>query len=279
MTIYLNCNDNPITYNKKNYLLRAAERMGLISDEYDWVVCFEDMAGRDFNPDYILNIEPCDFKYGTKWTGLYHIDNLGIGDPKYYAAAKLMDTYFTADLSKDPKAILLLQACDPELHRRIDIKQDLDFVISASMSHVNGTIYAGRQAAYAELKKHFTWVDLGKDHKPEEYVRGLNQAKVQFIHSMEVDGRGELAQRFFECLAIGPILTNWCEELRYTGLIEGQDFFSYKTPEEMIRKMKALLGNEDLRNRMTKAGRTAALLYHSYESRLGSIFNIAKQYE
>ncbi len=248
--------------------MRAAKRMGV-----NWL---KEYQGGE--AEFIFNIEPCDFAFGTKWSALWHIDNLGIGDKKYYNYEPF-DTVFTADLSSDPKATLLLQALDPELHRRLpEIPQAYDFVICGSMGHVNQEIYKGRNLVYAELKKHFTFYEAGNHHKPDEYIRRINHAKVQFIHSMEVGGRGELAQRFFECLGIGPVLTNWCKELEYTGLIDGQDYWSYKTINEALYKMRILLGNEHLRNKMAKSGRTAALLYHSYEQRLGAIFNIAKQY-
>ncbi len=277
MIIYLNCKDNPITFNKKNYLLRAAKRMGINSLKLTFKD-IEEMQNQDL-AGHVLNIEPCDFKYGTKWTGFWHIDNLGIGDAKYYASYPLFDTVFTADLSKDPKATLLLQAADPQVHRRIpEIAQDFDFVMSCSLGHIDSAIYKGRQKAYELLKQEFSWIDLGKDHKPYEYVRGLNKAKVQFVHSMVIDGRGEIAQRFFECLAIGPVITNWVQELEYTGLIEGQDYFSYKSEGEMMHKMRLLVSDEGIRKTMAHSGRTAALLYHSYENRLGSIFNIASQY-
>ena len=49
MILYLSCQDNPITFNKKNYLLRAAKRLGLyLIKDYDG----------SSNPEYILNIEP-----------------------------------------------------------------------------------------------------------------------------------------------------------------------------------------------------------------------------
>lgn len=255
--IYLNSQDNPITLNKKQYLLRAQERMGL-----------EVFGDSD---EYVLNIEPCEFKFGSKWTGLWHIDNL-VGDRKYYEY-DLFDTVFTADLSYDKKAVLLLQALDPELHRRIpSIKQDVDFVMSCSLTHINN-IWLQRQLAYATLKKNFTWVDLDKGHEPEEYIRGLNRAKVQFIQSMEVNGRGEIAQRFFECLGIGPVLTNKVEELKHTGLIEGEDYMSYRNMTEAIDKMKYLLSHDKERKEMAEKGRKKALMHHSYEHRLISILN------
>ena len=66
MILYLSCQDNPITFNKKNYLLRAAKRLGLY-----WIKDYDGSS----NPEYILNIEPYEqFYKGTKWTGIWEID-------------------------------------------------------------------------------------------------------------------------------------------------------------------------------------------------------------
>lgn len=280
MKIYLNCKDSPNAFNKKNYLLRAQERM-----EIDLFRDFHMPIFDDEKLEYVLNIEPCEFVFGYKWSGLWHIDPL-IGDEKY-RAYKLFDTVFTADLSPDPKAQLLLQACDPEMHRRIpEIKQEYDFVICGSTMH-SGGIWQKRKEAWAELKKHFTYKEFTFENDGfcekllphQQYIEAQNRGKVQFIHSMWVNGRGEIAQRFFECLAIGPVLTNWTEELEHTGLVEDEDYMCYMTKDEMVEKMKLLVGNEELRNKIATNGRRKALLYHSYENRLGSIFNVAKQYE
>ena len=277
MKIYLNAQDNPRTWNKKNYLLRAQERMGGTN--------FADLNSVSYDrPEFVLNIEPCEFVFGSKWTGLWHIDNL-VGDEKYYAY-NLFDTVFTADLSDSPKAMLLLQACDPEMHRRIpEIKQEYDFVICGSSLHTNN-IWQKRKEAWAELKKHFTykeftppndgWTEKLLPH--QQYIEAQNMGKVQFIHSMWVNGRGEIAQRFFECLAIGPVLTNYTKELEHTGLVEDEDYMCYNDKETMLNKMHLLINDEALRNKIAESGRRKALLYHSYESRLGSIFNVAKQY-
>lgn len=270
MKIWLNSIDNFRTWNKKNYLLRAQERLGL-----NLFADIKDCLNQDL--EFVLNIEPCGFVFGSKWSALWHIDNL-VGDEKYYAY-KLFDTVFTADLSDDPKAQLLLQACDPEAHKRIpEIKQDVDFVICGSTWH-SKNIWQKRIEAWDELKKHFSYKQFPNEMPHKAYLEAQNRGKVQFIHSMEVNGRGEIAQRFFECLAIGPVLTNWTEELRHTGLIEDEDYMYYMTKDEMFEKMKLLIGNEELRNKIAESGRRKALLYHSYENRLGSIFNVAKQYD
>jgi spore maturation protein CgeB len=72
-----------------------------------------------------------------------------------------------------------------------------------------------------------------------------------------------------------PERINWVEDLKYTGLVEGEDYMAYRNDEELIQKMKLLIEDEDLRKKIAKSGRQKALLYHSYENRLGAIYNYA----
>ena len=96
---------------------------------------------------------------------------------------------------------------------------------------------------------------------------------------MQVDGKGEIAQRFFECLAIGPVLTNYVDDLKYTGLVEGEDYLSYKDDAEMISKMEYLVNNPVESDKIAKSGRLKSILFHSYENRLVSIINAIKEHD
>lgn len=274
MILWINCKDNEITYNKKQYLLRAAKRLGLtnVRDMATWT--------GDEERDAVLNIEPySNFTTGSKWTGMWLIDTLF---DKTFSQSDMVvsDDLFLAisDTTKQPyinnykeKTTVLFQACDPSLHKRLDIEPEFDFI----MCGTNGDTMHRQRAEYiTHLKSSFTFDDFGKDHIPTEYVKMLNKARVQFIRSAgENPEQGEIAQRFFECLAIGPVLTNYVKDLEDTGLIEGVDYMSYKTLEEADAKMHKLIDDENLRNTIASNGRKKALIYHTYENRLVTILN------
>lgn len=271
MTVYLNSNDNDTTYNKKNYLLLADKRL-------DWGI-FKDFKHATEQPEYLLNIEPCDPGRGSKWTGLWHIDIL-LNSP-YPHHYDVDDLFLASDQGIYPypedKTTILFQACDPELHRRIpEVEQRYDFVIAGT---IGAGVYQKRSDAYDLLKNNFFYVDYGKNHVPERYIKYLNTAKVQFIRGGESDtGKANAAQRFFECIAIGPVLTNWTDDLPLTGFIEDVDFLAYRNNEEMLAKMKLLLGDEDLRKKIAANGRRKALAYHTYEHRLVSILKAINEH-
>lgn len=271
MKIAINCDDNDVTLNKKNYLLRAQERLNLD--------VFNNYTSLLFPPDYVLNIQPCTVKFGKRWTGLWHIDVLLDSDlPQLYDKVDTLFISTSQTVYPHEKAQLLFQAMDLDLHkRRDDIKQEYDFVLCGSLEPV---YYYEREKSIDILSQYFTYKKYGKGKRPVDYIGAINTAKVQFINSGRSNlGKGELAQRFFECLAIGPVLVNWTEDLQYTGLVENRDYMAYRDHEEMIEKMKQLIADGSLRNRIAISGRKAALLNHTYEHRLISIINTVKEYD
>lgn len=271
MKIYLNCEDNSITFNKKNYLVRAQERLGL--DIFTgW------SPGVD--ADYVLNIQPYSpLRKGNKWTGAWWIDTL-LDNPLFNSEYPHIDTIFLAGSSKkidpQPNHKLLFQAADTEIHKPLPITKDCDFILAGSMGL---DVYSERERLINLMRQKFSYIGAGKDFRPTEYVKQLNRAKVQFIRSMEVGGQGEIAQRFFECLAIGPVLTNWVDDLVHTGLVEGEDYLAYSTDEEAVNKMQRLIDDPDYAEKIASNGRFKSNLYHTYENRIIAIINECKKYD
>jgi hypothetical protein len=197
MTLYLNCdkNLNEPTFNKADYLLRAAQRMG--KDVYLF-----SFGGRLIQPDAVLNIEPYSrMVVGKKWTGVWEIDllcdrrelnesNWAVANSVYIAISSLPSRM--EHMRERTK--LLFQACDPILHQRdISIAQEYDFVLAGSLGI---EWYNERERLIRLLATNgFTYRDFGKGVNPREYVKRLNTAKVQFIRSMSTAiANGELAQ-------------------------------------------------------------------------------------
>lgn len=282
LEIYIHCDDNPTlrSWTKKIYLLEADKRLGL--------GIFRDFSEAKETPNYVLNIQPCDSTIwnGRKWTGLWHIDCMleGTQFPRQYS---LFDTIFLASTSTfalPTNSQILYQAADPTVHKKItqgelpiELREEYDFILSGTIDAPDA-FYAERRRRLEILKKEFSFRDWGKGHSPQEYVKRLSTARVQWMQSGISQGRGSCAQRFFECLAIGPVLTNWNEDLEQLGLIEDVDYMAYKTDEEMIHKMHVLVEDELLRNNIAKNGRQKALLYHSYEQRAMAIYNTVRDF-
>lgn len=281
ITLYLHANHNEVAFTKKDYLLRAAERLGL----GDYVINYSEHSG--IVPEYVLNIEPYNYLVtGSKWTGLWEIDVMLDRQEMNLDRWINSDTVFVANNSYPERMksfhgnlVTMFQACDPFLHKRIpSIPQNFDFVFAGS---VGLEIYRERERLMQFLREHnFSFHDFGKGMKPEVYVEHLNEAKVQFIRSGQKlpIANSQVEQRFFECLAIGPVLKDYTPDLEQLGLVEGTDFYWYKTDEELLEKMTYLLDHPEFAKVMATNGRNKALLYHTYENRLMSIIRFAQEH-
>lgn len=269
--IYVNCDSHQPALSKADYLILAGKRLG-IGVEY--------LPSGLLEPEYVLNIEPYfQVKRGTKWTGIWEIDLLCDRPEANATTWAGVNDVFVA-ISSLPQRLeharemttLLFQACDPVIHRRIpEIEPEFDFILCGTGGPER---YQPRTDAINVLREKFSFSGFPNGQPTHDYVRTLNKARVQFIRSMSthVDD-GEIAQRFFECLAIGPVLTNYVPDLELTGLIEGLDYFSYKDHEEMVAKMTILIKNPEFREKMYMNARKKAVMYHSFDNRLVSILN------
>jgi hypothetical protein len=266
MILSINSKDGGFSWTKKRYLLEAAKRLGL-----DWVKSYDGGDG-----EFILNVEPYDFVKGNTWTGIWEIDLL-LNRPEYGNGnwGKADDLFWAVNCGRGEKHHLLFQACDPVKHKRFEMIESYDFV---SCGTNGGGDREERARLITLLKEHgFSFMDYGTGHDIDTYPHMFSTGKVQFIRSMQTGyGDGEIAQRFFECLAIGPVLTNWVDDLKLTGLTEDIDYMAYRDDQELLDKMKLLIDDEKLRNEMARNGREKALLLHTYEHRLISIINTIK---
>lgn len=272
MYLYLNCIDNEFSLNKKQYLLKAAERLGITNvKEYSIRVPREES-------DYVLNIEPYSFVKGNKWTGIWEIDILLDRREMEEANWEAANTIYLALTTIPPrfkkfedKIKLLLQAVDPQLHRyNPKAIKDCDLIINGADHE---PVYSERRRVWEMLQTNFKTKKIERV-KLSEYMSAANSAKVQFIRSMNTPlANGELAQRFFEYLAVGPVLTNYAPELVETGLVSGRDYLSYSSDAEMIYNLRYLLNNPDEAAKMSQKGRDKVNAYHLYDHRLVSILN------
>ena len=261
--------ESQVSWTKKDYLLAAAKRLGI-----DYVRDIKDDAGPHEN---ILNIQPCEIGKGSVWTGLWHIDvSLGSDFPDIY---KDMDTVFVAStvgVRPYKKEIVMFQACDPTFYSPKEKTHDLVFCGSCTPA----SIYEERGRVHALFKKKYDCVTTGKGLPPKTYTDVISTARVQLVQPgyTKKSKYGMCAQRFFECLAIGPVLCAYTPDLELLGLVEGRDYFSYKNDKALIKKMDRLLKSKKLRNEVARNGRQQALNLHCYEHRLVTILSHLNEY-
>lgn len=290
--LYLNSGKQDVL-TKRDYLLSAANDMGLTN-----VRPIEDLAMAPNPPEYVLNIQPYAkiYRPGTKWSGVWEIDCL-INREQMQWWWEQADTVFMANrvdwLEKVPKKVrYLMQACLPELYN-FEVHQKYDFVQIGTMTDpayykdynlpcsikkeqiAKFDIYKTRCDIFEKLKEKYNVLVYDEPGRlpVKEYLELLSRGKIQFIRSMDVMGEGEIAQRFFESLPMGPVLTNYAQDLDWLNLIPNGDYCVYHDEEEMFQKIDELLNDDALRNDIAMHGREKAYKEHTYQIRLTEILD------
>jgi hypothetical protein len=128
----------------------------------------------------------------------------------------------------------------------------------------------GRGEALDYLRSYFKV--YAEEHVYEDYSQRLSRCKVLFNKSR----LGELNLRVYESMAIGALVTDYIEDLKYVGE-EGKHFLTYKTMEEAKKKIQYLLDNPDIREQMEKDAREHFLNNHTFLHRLNSMCLYMKQ--
>lgn len=167
-----------------------------------------------WNPDVYIHWSP---EYNAVPRGLENADCLtvgafgdwNLGGRAIHSVGNMFDALFAdrngGDLlrSKGFENVFYspLWAYDPQTHRRLPGRRDLDIVMVGSFNHAVQWERSKWLARIARLSRHYNVV-VTAGVFGEEYVRLTNRAKIVFNRSI----RGELNMRTFEATACGAML-------------------------------------------------------------------------
>lgn len=275
---------------KADYLMLAAEAEGI-----DYVKRWDESC----SAEYVLNIHPYhkDYKVvqwqkGSRWTGNWEMDNL-VCRERQQESWDDTDTVFLCNRfnwkpNHDRKFEFLYEACWPSLYD-FNIKPEVDFVQIGTTKDEhhwkdfgeNGPspatdIYAERSRLYDLLSSKYQVEYHGEYLDTKEYLKTLARGRIQFIQSMHVLDENEIAQRFWESLPIGPVITSWSPTLKDLDLVEGQDYLAYYSDSDLLEKVNRLLTDKEYYRRIQVCGKLAALERHTYKERLHQLINYLK---
>ncbi len=157
-------------------------------------------------------------------------------------------------------------ACDPEFHKRHDVKEiyDVGFI-----GQPDGDDRANYLAA---IKEAFPNSLISNGTPNEELPKALSECKVLFNHIKTE----EINIRFFENMALGAQVVTHSPALHLYAN-EGEHYLSCKTPEEAVAQIKFLLENEDKRKKMIEDSRKHAVKNHTYKHRLLSMLRFVNK--
>ncbi|MBM3501196.1 MAG: glycosyltransferase, partial [Armatimonadetes bacterium] len=150
-------------------------------------------------------------------------------------------------------------ACNPEVHRRLEVPQDLD------VAFVGNPGSPERQRLLELVQAHFPNSFIGNAYG-EEMARVYSRAKVVLNRSI---GR-DVNMRVFEALASGSLLiTNDLSDSGQADLFQdGQNLVTYRTDDELLEKIAYYLAHDGEREAIAHTGREAVLAHHTYAHRM-----------
>ncbi len=112
----------------------------------------------------------------------------------------------------------------------------------------------------------------------EEYVKVINQSKINLCFNKNYLGTTHVIQKFFEINACNVfMLTEYCKG--YSDLFkEGEELVMFKDSKELFQKVEYYLNKEKERERIAKNAYQKILAKYSSESELKSIFKQIEKY-
>jgi GT2 family glycosyltransferase/tetratricopeptide (TPR) repeat protein len=222
--------------------------------------------------DLYMNIDdglryrlPADLRPCAWWAIDTHLDL-----DWYQAKAPDFDLVFTAQRDGAEQlrrgggssAQWLPLACDPEIHRKHDVRKTLDVCFL-------GHIFPGERSDLVRLiQRRFPDTFVGQRFF-DEMARTYSASRIVFNRSI----RNDINMRVFEALACGSMLvTNDLSDNGQAELfLDGVHLAVYREAEELVDKITFYLGREALREQIAERGRAEALARHTYRHRMEAI--------
>lgn len=212
-----------------------------------------------------------------------HLDNgyrLKKAEKFDYAFFNQLSAYreFQKNKPKDckTKANWLMHAFEPDAYPNITTlkKYDVAFIGHMQQDEPN---YNGmsRVQALDRLFKEFPNFYYGSRHPAfpgknlfEDAAKRFSESKIVFNISI----RDDINMRLFETMGTGSfLLTNWLPTLIGRYFIDGVDFVTYNSYDDMIKKAKYYLKHEEEREKIAETGYKKAIALHTYEQRILTI--------
>lgn len=163
-------------------------------------------------------------------------------------------------------------ACDPEIHKKLDIDKKYDVGFVGSYGGKNSE----REKLLLEIKNKF----------PNSFIGAAPYTQMSEIYSASKIGincslNDDVNMRIFEILSCGAMLIT--SRIKQNGLEElfeeGRHFKAYETAEELTALIEYYLKHDEEREKIALAGYEEAINKHTYKNRLKKIFEVIKQQE
>jgi spore maturation protein CgeB len=286
-------------------VLRRGVIPWLVRDDSAWMAAILSAQIEEFRPDVVLTHSLTDLptRFWTSMRGHYRLLVGQIASPlaedidlrpfdlMLSSLPNFVERFRAAGLRAEPFRL----AFDPIVLERLKESAsapqspiDVSFVGSLSPHH------PGRHAWLELLCREVPLQDWGPgieqlaaDSPIRKAYRGtawgllmyriLGRSRISVNYHIELSGEYANNMRLYETTGVGTLLlTDWKQNLH--ELFEPDvEVVAYRSPEECVEKIRYLLGHEEERARIAKAGQTRTLRDHSYRSRMAELVALTER--
>lgn len=260
------------------YFERALTKKGYDYDHF-WT---KDAHKIPFPYDLYLRIDHGDYKYDLpkhlKPKAFYAVDcHLKYPYSQIRKQAKNYDFVFVTqkgteeELKKEGiNAIWMPLACDPEIHKRLDLEKIYDIGFVGTSGGVPRKFYL------QELRERYPNSFIGQaDYRLMSKI--YSQAKIGFelMHSTSKH-KNVFSMRAFEIMSCGAmaLINDTDGRFKELGFIDGKNIVIYRNPRELFELIDYYLKNEEERQNIADEGHKLTITKHTYEKRVEKIFKI-----
>lgn len=187
----------------------------------------------------------------------------------------------------------LPMACDPAVHRRVDVSTEDHRALASEVAFV-GSWYENRAAVLrsvahrplaiwgpgwgrGELPPALQARVRGAHTPPEEWVRVYSASKIVLaLHYVDPEGRYPVHQaspRVFEAMACGAFVLTDRQQDVFALFRDGEHLVGFAGGSDLDQKIVYYLNHADERRRIAAAGREEVLLRHTYTHRVRRLLN------
>jgi len=173
-----------------------------------------------------------------------------------------------------PGAHFIPHAIEPSLFEGEELERVFEI---GWVGQTRGPLYRARQDLLPVLSRSFRMNDWRAHHGPEQMAQVYRQSRV-VVNIARDDFPQDANIRAFEAMAAGALLlTSLPTELEPIGFEEGVHFVGYRRETEITPLVRKYLIDEPTRRRIAEAARDKVLGEHSYDRRVETILELAKQ--
>jgi len=212
---------------------------------------------------------------------------LGAGYDAVFVKDRYMQDLFSR-MIKSTSFYYLAEACNPRVHRRIELTPD-DLSRFGCDVGIACTLYYYRQEILQQLREFDLklwgtvpdWLlyrlrerPRGREIFMDDKARAARGARISLntLHFAEIDG---LNSRAFELAGCGAFQILTSRPVLQEHFLPGIEVESFESIDELIEKIRHYLRHPDIAAAIAERGQKRAYTAHTYEHRLQEIFRIA----